>query len=221
MSLGQFRIGYGYTSNSFNVVLDGAFEPPPALVADLDTSEELGIGVRMPSRNAVYFRLGLIPVPGPIPAVPVFDFNLDLRTPNSLPLVDADRAIPFWDGLQFIAEGLFRVDLKHLAISPMLGPLPVPNVKYDGDWLVGNDDLGFTVIADNVHVMAGIGTSPPTPIPYLIDPMSPYFDNLVLNLRIAGLQAQPQPAAPVPNVQPAGAVRAVRAAFGSSGAAGS
>ena len=202
VSLGQFRIGYGYTSNSFNVVLDGAFEPPPALVADLDTSEELGIGVRMPSRNAVYFRLGLIPVPGPIPAVPVFDFNLDLRTPNSLPLVDADRAIPFWDGLQFIAEGLFRVDLKHLAISPMLGPLPVPNVKYDGDWLVGNDDLGFTVIADNVHVMAGIGTSPPTPIPYLIDPMSPYFDNLVLNLRIAGFKLNLNLQHPFPSFNP-------------------
>lgn len=202
VSLGQLRIGYGYTSNSFNVVVDGAFVPPPALVADLDTSEELGIGVRLPSRNALYFRLGLIPIPGPIPVMPVFDFDLDLRSPNSQPLVDADRAIPFWDGLQFIAEGVFRVDLKHLAFSPMLGPLPIPNLKYDGDWMIGNDDLGFTVIADNVHVMAGLSTTPPTPIPFLADPAAPYFDNLVLNLRIAGFKLNLNMQHPFPSFNP-------------------
>lgn len=202
VSLGQLRIGYGYTSNSFNVVIDGAIEPPRALVEDIDTSEQLGVGVRLPSRNALYFRLGLIPVPGPVPVVPVFDFNLDLREPNSLPLVDAARAIPYWDGLQFIADGLFRVDLKHLAASPMLGPLPIPNFKYDGDWLIGNDDLGFTVIADNVHVLLGIGVAPPTPIPYLADPQSPYFDNLVLNVRIAGFKLNLNLQHPFPSFNP-------------------
>lgn len=202
VTLGQLRIGYGYTSNSFNIVVDGAFEPPPALIADLDTSEALGIGVRLPSRNSLNFRLGLIPVPGPIPAVPVFDFNLDLRAPNSLPLVDSDRAIPFWDGLQFIADGVFRVDLKHVAFSPMMGPLPIPNFKYNGDWLIGNDDLGFTVIADNVHVLLGLSSVPPTPIPYLADPAAPYFDNLVLNLRIAGFKLNLNVQHPFPSFNP-------------------
>ncbi len=201
--LGTVRIGYGYTSNSFNLLIDGSVSPPPALINDADTSQSLGAGIRMPEQTSLYFRLGLIPIPGPIPAVPVFDFNLDLRAPDSLPLVSATTCRPYWDGLQLNVPGVVRADVKHLAISPMFSGLPIPHYRFDGDLMIGDDTNGVTLIIDNYLWLAGLLVgSAPMPVPLLADPSLPYFENLCLNLRAAGLKLNLNLRHPFPTFTP-------------------
>ena len=204
VALSQFRLGYGYTSNSFNVLLRGAVTLPDQLVADGDTSATLGVGVRAPTHTSIYFRLGLIPIPGPIPAVPVFDFNLDLRRPDSLPLVDAEKCIPYWDGLRFHAPGWLEADLKHVAFAPLFGPLPMPNVRLDLDQRVGDDLNGATVIVDDLLLLAGLAVSASNvvPIAFFADPGYPYFENLCINLRLAGFRVNFRVQRPFPTFSP-------------------
>jgi hypothetical protein len=185
VSLTKLTIGYGYTRNSLALAFAGELVLPPQLVADADMSRTLPAGIRLPLFTKLAFRLDIIPVPGPIPAVPAFDFNLDLRRPNSPALLDSQVCAPAWDGLQLIVPGIVRMGLKHLAISPLFGPLPCPNVKFDGDLMLGDENNGATLIADNMLVLLGVGT-PAMPFPFLAAPNEPYFDNLCLNIRIAG-----------------------------------
>jgi hypothetical protein len=202
VDLSQLTIGYGYTKNSFSMTFAGALVLPPQLIEDADTSRSLGAGVRLPSHTRVGFRFDLIPVPGPIPAVPLFEFELDMRAPNSPALLRENGVTrPFWDGLQTVVPDIIHTGVKHVALSPFLGPLPVPNARFDGDLQLGNDSNGVTIIADNFLFLAGLGM-PPTPIPLIAEPYAPYFDNLYVQLRVAGFGVHFNLQRPFPGFSP-------------------
>jgi len=185
-SLHELTIGYAYTKNSLSMTFAGDVTLPPQLIADADTSRAIGAGVRLPSHTSLGFKLDLVPVPGPIPVVPLFEFALDMHSPNAPALVRTDRCEPFWDGLQFVVPGLFRADIKQVGVSPTLGLLPIPNARFDGDVMLGGEKNGLTVIADNMLFLAGLNGAPPIPIPLFADPLEPYFDNLCATIRLAG-----------------------------------
>ena len=187
ISLAQLAIGYGFTKNSLAVAFAGELVYPKQLTDDLNTSEVVGFGVKLPRYNRLAFRLDVIPVPGPIPVVPLLEFSIDLRTPG-LPALRGTRPCePYFDGLELDVPGIIRADVKAIALSPMLGIIPAVNVRFDGDLRVGNDAFGVTIICDNLLWLAGVGSAPsPLPIPFLIDPAAPYFDHLCVNVRFAG-----------------------------------
>lgn len=185
-SLHELTIGYGYTKNSLSITFAGAVKLPPQLIADADTSRTIGAGVRLPSHTSLGFKLDLVPVPGPIPIVPLFEFALDMHSPNAPALVRTDRCEPYWDGLQFVVPGLFRADIKQIGVAPMLGLLPISNARFDGDVMLGGEKNGVTVIADNMLFLAGLNSAPPAPIPLFASPFEPYFDNLCVGIRLAG-----------------------------------
>ena len=201
VSLTKLTIGYGYTRNSLAIAFAGELALPPQLVADADTSRALPAGIRLPLFTKLAFRLDIIPIPGPIP-VPAFDFNLDMRQPNSPALLDSQTCAPFWDGLQLIAPGIVRMGLKHLAFSPLFGLLPCPNLSFDGDLMLGDENNGATLIADNMLFLAGVGGSPPMPVPFVAAPNEPFFDNLCVNIRLAGFQLNFDLQRPFPSFNP-------------------
>ncbi len=201
VDLSQLTLGYGYTKNSFSMTFGGELVLPPQLVEDAETSRELGAGVRLPSQTRLGFKLDLVPVPGPIPLVPLIEFDLDLRSPDSPALAGGEGCEPFWDGLQMIVPGLYRSDVKQIAASPVLGILPIANARFDGDLMLGNEKNGLTVILDNFLFLAGLST-PPIPIPFLADPTQPYFDNFCVNLRLAGFGVNFNLQRPFPGLSP-------------------
>lgn len=201
VSLTKFTIGYGYTKNSLAMTFAGELILPPRLVQDADTSRTLGAGIRLPLDTKLGFRLDIIPIPGPIPAVPVFDFNLDLRAPNSPPLLDSQTCAPAWDGLQLIVPGVIRAAVKQLAVSPALSFVPCLNFTFDGDLMLGDETTGATLIVDNMLVMAGI-SYPPTPIPFFASPQEPFFDNLCVSIRLAGFALNFDLQRPMPSFNP-------------------
>jgi hypothetical protein len=187
ISLSQLAIGYGFTKNSVAVAFAGELVYPEQLTDDLNTSEVVGFGIKLPRYNRLSFRLDMIPVPGPIPVVPMVEFSIDLRTPGLPPLRGTHPCEPYFDGLELDVPGVIRADVKALALSPMLGIIPALNVRFDGDLQIGNDAFGVTVICDNLLWLAGVGSAPnPIPITFLIDPTAPYFDHLCVNIRCAG-----------------------------------
>jgi len=203
VSLTQFTIGYGFTRNSLAIALAGELVFPEHLTEDADLSKVIGFGIKLPRYNRLAFRLDMIPVPGPIPVVPAFEFALDLRTPGVPPLRDSYRGLPAFDGLEVHVPGLIHADVKALSVSPFFGILPVPNVRFDGDLDLGTRDLGLTIICDDLVWLAGISGSPmPVPIPYLIDPAAPYFEHLVVNVRCAGFGINFDIERPLPKADP-------------------
>ena len=204
--LSNLTIGYGYTKNSLTVVANGELVLPKALVADLDTSDEVGAGIHLPRHNRLGLKLDLVPIVlGPIDFVmPMLEFDLDLREPGSPPFLSTAPAQPYWDGLQLIVPGIFRDAVKHVAFAPFFGMLPVPNLRLDGDLMIGDETTGLTVIADDVLVLAGLTGSvlPPIMIPLLVDPTAPYFENLCVNLRLAGFAINFNLQRPFPSLSP-------------------
>lgn len=203
--LSNLTIGYGYTKNSLTVLVNGELVLPEALAADLDTSDELGAGIRLPRYNRLGFKLDLIPIVlGPIDFVmPLLEFDLDLREPNSPPFLSTAPAEPYWDGLQVIIPGVFRDGVKRVAFSPYFGMLPIPNLRLDADLEIGDESTGLTVIADEVLILAGlIGVLPPLTIPLLAEPTAPYFENLCVNLRFAGFKINFNLQRPFPSLSP-------------------
>ena len=187
VSFTHFSIGYGFTKNSFSTAFSGKVNISQRLQEDADTSTKIGMGIRLPRNSALSFRLDLIPIPGPIPVVPYFEFNLDLQSPGLPAINNAEMCTPNWDGLQLIVPDVVRLAFKRAALSPFYGPIPAPNFSYSFDFSLGNQQNGLTVISDNFLILAGIG-SPSTPItiPFIIDPASPYFDNLCVHANFAG-----------------------------------
>ncbi len=181
--IGTLRLGYGYTSNSFNFVVDGGITLPPALVEDADTSRSIGAGIRLPSVTNLYFRLGVIPLPGPIPVVPIVDFNLDMRRPNLPGLRSSDGCVPEWDGLQLIVPDVIRADVKHLAFGILFSGLPIVHHRFDGDLVLGTETDGVSYIVDDYLSLNSLGSYQ---IPLLVSSSTPFFENICVNLRIAG-----------------------------------
>lgn len=187
VNLTQFTIGYGFTRNSLALSFAGELKYPDHLNEDIDTSRRIGFGIKPPQYNRLAFRLDLIPVPGPIPVVPVFEFSLDLRAPGVPAIGGTQICEPLWDGLQLHIPGVIRTDLKMAAVSPIFGIIPAINFRFDWDIDIGDERSGLTLVCDDMLAFAGITTHPmPTPIPYLIDPAAPYFEHLCVNARVAG-----------------------------------
>jgi hypothetical protein len=201
VTLGQAKLGFGYTKRSLAVAFSGAVRLPPQLVEDADTSDLAGVGVRLPSRAALDFRFDLIPVPY-IKVLPYFEFRMDLRDTVSPGLVDSARAEPFWDGLQLHVPGLIRADVKLAAFSPMFGPFIAPNYSYDYDIQLGDERNGYTYIYDNALVIAAIvtGTSVMLQLPGITG--TPFFDNIVLSFRMAGFSLSWTLQRPFPTFSP-------------------
>ena len=171
ISLSQLAIGYGFTRNSLAVAFAGELVYPDQLTEDLNTSDVVGFGIKLPRYNRLAFRLDMIPVPGPIPVVPMVEFSIDMRTPGLPALRGTHPCEPYFDGLEIDVPGIIRADIKALALSPMLGIIPAINVRFDGDVQIGNDAFGVTIICDNMLWLAGIGSMPnPYPVTFLVDP---------------------------------------------------
>ena len=162
----------------------------------------IGFGIRLPQFNALAFRLDLIPVPGPIPVVPVFEFNVDLRTPGLPGIAATQVCTPQWDGLQLHVPGVIRADFKAAAFSPFFSIFPIPNLRLDGDIQIGDDATGVTLVLDDALFLAGI-TAPPNFLdPLLAEPMAPYFENLCVHVAIAGFQLNFDLQRPFPTFDP-------------------
>ncbi|GAB3139041.1 LysM peptidoglycan-binding domain-containing protein [Marisediminicola antarctica] len=205
VEIGKLLIGYGYTMNSLAFAFDGRLVLPPRFVEDLDTSDEIGFGIRPPRFTALSVKLDLIPVTlGAItfPA-PMLRFDLDMRAPGSSGLASALGCIPTNDGLQLIAKGIYHDQLRRIAFSPLFTILPIPNVHLAAALDIGNARLGMTLVADDLLWMAGIMSSgTPIPIPFLADPSAPYFENLCVNMRVAGFGINFNLQRPFPSANP-------------------
>lgn len=203
ISISKFSLGYGYTKNSFAAAFQGEITLPPQLIADLDTSRSLGMGVRLPHYSSLAFRLDLIPVPGPIPVIPQFEFNLDLRSPGAPSLLNTDTCEPFYDGLELFIPNVIHADFKKLAFSPFFSILPIPNIQFDGDLLIGNRSNGVTIVADNLLFLFGLVFPPGIyPVPFLASPDQPYFDHLCIRFGIAGFGVNFNLERPFPSFNP-------------------
>jgi hypothetical protein len=203
VSFTEFSIGYGFTKNSFSIAFSGKAEVSERLQSDTDTSSKIGLGIRLPRNIAIAFRLDLIPVPGPIPVVPFLEFDINLQSPQLAAISNVKTCTPNWDGLQFIMPDIIRFGFKRAAFSPVLGILPIPNYSYAYDFSIGNKQDGLSVICDNFLVPIGIGSIPQLiPIPFFIDPSSPYFDNLCMHINIAGFEINYHIQRPLPQLNP-------------------
>jgi hypothetical protein len=206
VNLSRIRIGYGYTRNSLAIELAGAVRLPDQLVEDADTTEVIGAGVRLPTHSALNFRLDLIPVTlGAVDfVVPLVAFDLDLRNPEKLGLLDPRRCLPDWDGLQFIVDGVYRDSLRRVAFSPFFAMLPMPNLRLDGALTIGDGSNGVQVVIDDMLVLFGLwtGGGTPVPIPLLAETMAPYFRNLCVNVNFAGFGIHFNLQRPFPSFSP-------------------
>ncbi|MCA9988531.1 MAG: hypothetical protein KDE59_29700, partial [Anaerolineales bacterium] len=202
INLQRLNLGYGYNKNSFMIDFAGELRIPPALVDDLDTSDLIGAGIRLPVQNALAFKLDLIPVSfGEVNfVVPLLEFDIDLRQPATPGLLDANRCTPAWDGLQLILPELLRIAIKRYRFNPFFGPLPAPNITYSYDIQLGNESRGFTLICDNYLQINGILGA--YPIPLFADAVTPFFDNLCVNLNFAGFRIKFNLQRPFPSMSP-------------------
>ncbi|HYN76150.1 MAG TPA: hypothetical protein VEV13_08105 [Candidatus Limnocylindria bacterium] len=203
VDLSRLTLGYGFTRNSFSMAFRGELTLPQQLVEDADTSDVVGAGIRLPEHSRLGFRFDLIPIPGPVPVVPLLEFDLDLRSPGAPALVAGQRCEPFWDGLQVQVPGVVQASLKHLAIAPTFGILPIPNLRFDGDLVVGTPSSGVTLVVDDLLVMVGLYSGGATiPLPFLADPYWPYFENICLGVQVAGFGVSAHLQRPFPSPSP-------------------
>jgi hypothetical protein len=214
IALNSFGIGYGYNKNSFAFDFEGELVLPSALIDDADTSDLIGVGVRLPRFSSVFFKLDtmVITVGKVTLAIPVPQFDVDLRSPGSLPLVSSPtgRDRPYWDGLEVIAPRVVHADLKRVAFSPFFGFFILPNFRFDGDLDLGTETNGLTLIIDELLVLFGVfaGSAGLMPIAFFADPTQPYFDNIAANLRVAGFEVNFTMQRPFPSPSPLAAIEA-------------
>jgi hypothetical protein len=214
IAIKSFGIGYGYNKNSFAFDFEGELVLPSALVDDADTSDLIGAGVRLPRFSSVFFKLDtmVITVGKVTVVIPVPQFDVDLRSPGSLPLVSSPtgRDRPYWDGLEVIAHGVVHADLKRVAFAPFFGFFILPNARFDGDLDLGTETNGLTLIIDELLVLFGmfVGSTGLMPIPFFADPTQPYFDNIAANLRVAGFEVNFTMQRPFPSPSPLAAIEA-------------
>lgn len=211
IAIDKFMIGYGYSKNSFAVDVAGQLVLPSQLIADADTTERFGAGIRLPRYNKLAFRLDLIPVTivKVTVVIPIPRFDLDLRTPNAPALVGTRRCEPYWDGLELIARDIVHADFKRLAFSPFFGFSITPNLKFDGDLELGDRQNGLTLVADDLLILIGsfVGTYF-VPVPFFADPNQPYFKNICANLRVSGFELNFNMQRPFPSASPLAALEA-------------
>ncbi len=185
IQLDKLAIGYGYTKSSLKIDFAGELTLSEELIDDVDTSDEIGAGIRLPNNSKVRFNLDLIPITlGEVDfLLPLLDFNIDLRSepPPPPPPIDG-KCTPSWDGLQLIVPDVIRADVKKMKYSPFFGPVLAANGALAVDLQIGNDEQGITYITDYSYIgpIAGV-----LMIPLLTD-SSPFFERLCTRIQIAG-----------------------------------
>lgn len=201
LRLNHARIGYGYNKNSLVVAFAGELKLAPPLVDDLNTAGAVGIGVRLPERSRLGFKLDLIPIVlGEIDfLLPIFDFDIDLRKEYSPGILGGDSCAPFWDGLELIAPNLIRQDFKRLRFAPFFGTLLAPNYNLSFDLMQGDAHNGLTYVCNDYFVI--VAAAPNTVIPLLTDG-TPFFNNLCVNIRLAGFGVNFDLQRPFPSFSP-------------------
>jgi hypothetical protein len=201
LRLNHARIGYGYSKNALNVAFAGELNIARPLADDLNTAEVTGIGIRLPERSRLGFKLDLIPIVlGEVDfLLPLLDFDIDLRKEFSPATGDGEVCAPFWDGLQLIAPNVIRWDFKRLRFAPFFGSLPAPNYKLSFDLMLGDANNGITLVCDDQLVIVPISTY--TTVPLLADGV-PFFNNLCVNLRLAGFEVNFDLQRPFPSMSP-------------------
>ena len=206
ISISKFMIGYGFTKNSFAMDFAGEVVIPTELVNDVDTSDEVGIGVRFPRYNKLAFKLDLIPISiGKAKILlPIPTLDLDLRSPV-VGLPNTARCEPYWDGLELEIRGVIHADFKRIAFSLFFGFANIPNYKYDGDLKLGDDANGLTLIIDNLLILSGAFLPVGFilyPIPGFASPIEPYFRNVCTNVRVLGFEINFNMQRPFPSASP-------------------
>ena len=201
VQLNHARIGYGYSKNALVVAFAGQLKIAKSLADDLNTADNIGIGIRLPERSRLGFKLDLIPITlGEVNfLLPLLAFDIDLRKEYSPGIVDSSTCEPYWDGLQLVAPNIIRNSFKHFRFSPFFGSLLAPNYKIGYDLMLGNAQNGFTYVCDDYLVI--LPTSVQTIIPMLADGV-PFFNNLCTNIRLAGFSVNFDLQRPFPSMSP-------------------
>jgi hypothetical protein len=205
VSISKFMIGYGYSKNSFAFDFAGELMLPTQLIQDANTSALLGFGVQLPRYTKLAFKLDVMVLTiGKVTVtIPLPQFDLDLRTPNAPALVNTRRCEPYWDGLELIIRDVLHYDLKRLAFSPFFAMNIIPNLRYDGDVKLGDEENGLTLIVNDLLLLLGQATSSGIiPIPFFADPYQPYFSNICVNLRLSGFELNFNLERPFPSLSP-------------------
>lgn len=201
LQLNHARIGYGYSKNALVVAFAGQLKIAESLADELNTADDIGIGIRLPERSRLGFKLDIIPITlGEVNfLLPLLEFDVDLRKEYSPGIVDSSTCEPYWDGLQLVAPNIIRSSFKHFRFSPFFGSLLAPNYKTGYDLMLGNAQNGFTYVCDDYLVI--LPTSPQTIIPMLADGV-PFFNNLCTNIRLAGFGVNFNLQRPFPSMSP-------------------
>ncbi len=201
VQLNHARIGYGYSKNALVVAFAGQLKIAESLVDDLNTADDIGIGIRLPERSRLGFKLDLIPITlGEVNfLLPLLEFDVDLRKEYSPGIVNSSTCEPYWDGLQLVSPNIIRNSFKHFRFSPFFGSLLAPNYKIGYDLMLGNAQNGLTYVCDDYLVI--LPSSPSTIIPMLADGV-PFFNNLCTNIRLAGFGVNFNLQRPFPSMSP-------------------
>ncbi len=201
VQIDKILIGYGYSKNSLKIDFAGGLILSEQLIEDADTSQSLGVGVRLPSSSQVKFKLDLIPITlGEVDfLLPLADFDLDLRSQRPPPPAPLDGSCKVqWDGLEFILGEQLHLGLKRYKVSPFFGPVPCYNGEYALDIQMGNEQSGLTLIADYrmLAPIAGVVL-----IPLLTD-ASPFFERNCTRIDLGGFGLSFDLTRPFPHPSP-------------------
>lgn len=200
--LGRLAFGFGYTKRSVAIAFDGGIVLPERFVNDLDTSAQIGAGIRLPVQSRLSFQFDLIPivVGDVVIPFPIFQFNLDLRRDVSPALRDPRTCEPWWDGAQVIVKDVVRVSLKRLSYNPLLGIGCMSNSDFDGDLVLGDRHNGLSIVADNIFWAYGPDSGYALSIYPVASP--PFFDNFCICLRLSGFAVHFNMERPIPSFSP-------------------
>ncbi|HEX2851607.1 MAG TPA: hypothetical protein VHO24_00105 [Opitutaceae bacterium] len=204
ITIGQCRIGFGYTKRSFAFSFAGELVLPRQLLDDLDTSDEIGVGIRVPEKTNLAVRFDLIPmVFGKLVIpLPMFQLNLDLRQGTRGLLRNHSTCEPGWDGLQLIVPGALRAGIERFSFNPLLGGIVAYwNSDFAGDLLVGDERNGLTLCLDN-GFWAYAGDPSIYTIPLIPIMSVPFCDDACVSLRLGGFTFALDVQRPLPTFSP-------------------
>lgn len=201
-AVGKLMFGFGYLKRSLAVAFAGELALPERLVDDLDTSDSLGAGVRLPVRSKLAFQFDLMPIVigKVVIPVPLFQLNCDLRRDVSPGLRDARTCEPFWDGLQLIVPDVIRLSLKRISYSGMVAIHCSSNSDFDGDLALGDAENGLTVVADNIYWAYGVDSGAALMLAPVLS--VPFCDNFCVRLRLGGFGLHFNLQRPIPSFSP-------------------
>jgi hypothetical protein len=201
INFSEFLFGFGYTKRSLAISFAGALVLPEKLVDDL--SKVAVLGIRLPVQARLTFRLDVIPmaVGDVVVVLPLFQFNLDMRRTGVPALQDPTRCIPAWDGLQLFVGDRFRCGIRHIAFGPIFGMLPSINWVLSGDFLIGDEHNGLSIVLDESLQLGPMQIYVPIPLPGFAD-TTPFVNDCCVDVRLAGFGVHLHLQRPFPSISP-------------------